>query len=65
MALPFNISTLLYCFNERDEVLLMRRVKEPNKGLWSPCGGQARYEVRRIPLRLRMPGGRTRKLGWS
>jgi 8-oxo-dGTP diphosphatase len=40
MAFPYHISTLLYCFNDRDEVLLMRRAKEPNKGLWSPCGGK-------------------------
>src|SRR5437868_5411724 len=40
MAFSYHISTLLYCFNERDEVLLMRRVKEPNSGLWSPCGGK-------------------------
>jgi 8-oxo-dGTP diphosphatase len=40
MALPYHISTLLYCFNEQDEVLLMHRLQEPNKGLWSPCGGK-------------------------
>jgi 8-oxo-dGTP diphosphatase len=40
MVLPHKISTLLYCFNERDEVLLMRRAQEPNLGLWSPPGGK-------------------------
>jgi 8-oxo-dGTP diphosphatase len=40
VALPHVISTLLYCFNERDEVLLLRRCQEPNLGLWSPCGGK-------------------------
>lgn len=39
-ALPYIISTLLYCFNERDEALLLRREREPNRGLWSPCGGK-------------------------
>lgn len=34
------ISTLLYCFNDRDEVLLMERAQEPNLGLWSPPGGK-------------------------
>lgn len=34
------ISTLLYCFNEWDEVLLMERAQEPNLGLWSPPGGK-------------------------
>jgi 8-oxo-dGTP diphosphatase len=40
MSLPYLISTLLYCFNARDEVLLMERAQEPNFGLWSPCGGK-------------------------
>jgi 8-oxo-dGTP diphosphatase len=37
---PYHITTLLYCFNERDEVLLLQRAHEPNRGLWSPCGGK-------------------------
>jgi len=40
MALPYKIATLLYCFNESDEILLMERAQEPNLGLWSPCGGK-------------------------
>src|SRR4051812_17534072 len=40
MPIPHKISTLLYCFNERDEVLLMHRAQEPNLGLWSPPGGK-------------------------
>jgi 8-oxo-dGTP diphosphatase len=40
----YQIATLLYCFNDRDEVLLMRRAREPNRGLWSPCGGKLRME---------------------
>jgi len=40
VALPHIISTLLYCFNEQDDVLLMQRLQEPNLGLWSPCGGK-------------------------
>jgi 8-oxo-dGTP diphosphatase len=40
MALPFKISTLLYCFNEPGEVLLLERAQEPNLGQWSPCGGK-------------------------
>jgi len=39
-VLPYRIATLLYCFNECDEVLLMERAQEPNLGLWSPCGGK-------------------------
>lgn len=40
MALPYKIGTLLYCFNERDDVLLLERAQEPNLGLWSPPGGK-------------------------
>lgn len=40
MALPYQIATLLYCFDEQDRVLLMERAKDPNRGLWSPCGGK-------------------------
>lgn len=40
MPLPYQISTLLYAFNARDEVLLLERAQEPNRGLWSPCGGK-------------------------
>lgn len=40
MPLPHKISTLLYCFNARGQVLLLERAQEPNLGLWSPCGGK-------------------------
>jgi 8-oxo-dGTP diphosphatase len=40
VKLPYQIATLLYCFNERDEILLLQRAKEPNRGCWSPCGGK-------------------------
>jgi 8-oxo-dGTP diphosphatase len=40
MALPHKIATLLYAFNERDDVLLLERLQEPNRGLWSPPGGK-------------------------
>jgi 8-oxo-dGTP diphosphatase len=40
MTLPYRVSTLLYCFNAREEVLLMQRFQEPNRGLWSPSGGK-------------------------
>ena len=38
--LPYKISTLLYAFNPQDEVLLLERALEPNRGDWSPCGGK-------------------------
>ena len=40
MQLAHKISTLLYCFDEHDRVLLMERAQEPNLGLWSPPGGK-------------------------
>ncbi len=49
MGMPYKISTLLYCFNERDEVLLMERAHEPNLGLWSPCGGKLQTETGESP----------------
>ncbi len=39
-SLPHKIATLLYIFNEQDEVLLLERAQEPNRGLWSPPGGK-------------------------
>lgn len=42
--LPYKIATLLYAFNQRDEVLLLERAQEPNRGMWSPCGGKLKTE---------------------
>lgn len=44
MGLPYRVATLIYCFDPGDRVLLMRRTQEPNRGLWSPCGGKLRME---------------------
>jgi 8-oxo-dGTP diphosphatase len=49
MTLPYKIATLLYCFNQRGQALLMRRAQEPNLGLWSPCGGKLRMEAGESP----------------
>jgi 8-oxo-dGTP diphosphatase len=49
MDSPYHIATLLYCFNERDEVLLLERKQEPNRGLWSPCGGKLMKELGESP----------------
>ncbi|MGH7975924.1 MAG: NUDIX domain-containing protein, partial [Limisphaerales bacterium] len=48
-VLPYKIATLLYCFNERDEILLLERAQEPNKGNWSPCGGKLKTEIGESP----------------
>src|ERR1043165_3310722 len=49
VPLPYKIATLLYCFNEEDEVLLMERLREPNQGLWSPCGGKLMTDLGESP----------------
>lgn len=49
MALPFKISTLLYCFGSSDEVLLLERAQEPNRGQWSPCGGKLKTQIGESP----------------
>jgi 8-oxo-dGTP diphosphatase len=45
----YKIATLLYCFNDHDEVLLMHRNQEPNRGRWSPCGGKLNTEIGESP----------------
>jgi 8-oxo-dGTP diphosphatase len=49
MALPYKIATLLYVFNERDEILLLERAQEPNRGFWSPCGGKLKTDIGESP----------------
>jgi 8-oxo-dGTP diphosphatase len=49
MAMPYKIATLLYCFGEADEVLLLERAQEPNRGLWSPCGGKLKQDTGESP----------------
>ncbi|HEX3719291.1 MAG TPA: NUDIX domain-containing protein [Verrucomicrobiae bacterium] len=49
MRLPYKIATLLYCFNRQDQALLLLRAREPNRGLWSPCGGKLHMEAGESP----------------
>ena len=49
VALPYKIATLLYCFSERDDVLLLERAQEPNRGFWSPCGGKLKMDIGESP----------------
>ena len=49
MVLPYKVATLLYCFNERDEALLLERSREPNRGNWSPCGGKLHTDIGESP----------------
>ena len=48
-TLPYKVATLLYCFNERDEILLLERAQEPNRGFWSPCGGKLKMDIGESP----------------
>jgi 8-oxo-dGTP diphosphatase len=49
MVLPYKVATLLYGFNERDDVLLLERAQEPNRGFWSPCGGKLKMDIGESP----------------
>ena len=49
MALPYKLATLLYAFNAHDDVLLLERAQEPNRGLWSPAGGKLHTEIGESP----------------
>jgi len=49
VGLNYKIATLLYCFNEQDDVLLMERAREPNLGLWSPPGGKLQQDTGESP----------------
>jgi 8-oxo-dGTP diphosphatase len=49
MTLPYKIATLLYCFNRRGQALLLLRTQEPNRGLWSPCGGKLHMDAGESP----------------
>jgi len=49
MPLPYRIATLLYCFNRKDQVLLLHRAHEPNRGRWSPCGGKLKMAAGESP----------------
>jgi 8-oxo-dGTP diphosphatase len=44
VALPYKVSSLLYGFRGSEEVLLLERAQEPNRGLWSPPGGKLKQE---------------------
>lgn len=48
-TLPFRISALVFLRNEAGEHLLIRRLKSPNKGCWSPIGGKLDMEAGESP----------------
>ena len=44
MHLPYKIAALCYLFDEQGRLLLLRRAKNPNKGLYSPIGGKLKMD---------------------
>lgn len=48
--LPYKISTLIYVENRAGEVLLLKRRKAPNEGLWSPIGGKLEMAIGESPF---------------
>jgi 8-oxo-dGTP diphosphatase len=49
MRLKHKITTLVYLFNAKGELLLLHRTRKPNRGLWSPIGGKLHTEEGESP----------------
>ena len=49
LNLPFKISCLVFITNSRNEHLLIKRSKSPNKGSWSPIGGKLNMHLGESP----------------
>ena len=50
MPLPLKLSVLTFLKNKAGEHLLLRRLKSPNLGLWSPLGGKLAVEQGESPF---------------
>ncbi len=48
--LPFKISVLVFLRNSEDELLLIERAKQPNRGCWSPIGGKLEMSAGESPF---------------
>lgn len=48
-ALPYRIAALCYLFDERGRVLLLHRIKPPNRHLYSPIGGKLEQALGESP----------------
>lgn len=53
-ATPYKISTLVFIQNTQGELLLMRRNKSPNFGLWSCIGGKLEMPTGESPYEAAM-----------
>jgi 8-oxo-dGTP diphosphatase len=49
-AIPYKISTLVYIRDEEGRVLLLKRNKKPNQGLWSSIGGKLEMGIGESPF---------------
>ena len=49
MSLPHKLATLLYCFDPKDRLLLLKRHLPPNVGRWVPPGGKVEVEIGESP----------------
>lgn len=49
MSLPYKIAALCYLFDEQGRVLLLHRVKPPNRHLYSPIGGKLEQAIGESP----------------
>jgi 8-oxo-dGTP diphosphatase len=47
--LPYKIAVLCYLYDEDDRLLLLHRIKEPNKGKYSPIGGKLEASIGESP----------------
>lgn len=50
MSLPYQIAVLCYLYDERGRLLLLHRVKPPNKDLYSPIGGKLHMSEGESPM---------------
>ena len=47
--MPYKISSLVYLRDKEGRLLLLKRRKAPNKGLWSPIGGKLEMSTGESP----------------
>ena len=52
--LPYQIAVLCYLYDESGRLLLLHRVKPPNKDLYSPVGGKLDMDLGESPLSCAM-----------
>lgn len=48
-TLPYKIAVLCYLFDQRGRVLLLHRVRPPNRDLYSPVGGKLEQSIGESP----------------